>query len=343
MNSKRTGFTLSEVLIALVIMGFITSVAIPVIQTQKTAYTSLAYYAHENLKNITSEIINAETQGNVSEDKAMTKVTGGPSDFEERLIKNDYELSDNGTSLCDYMNDIMNTQGSFNCNTGKNQFTYRDALEYRLKVPSTPNITTTNGQKYYIGFSQPGEINDVLLPDGTTESVQGYGYRIVLVDLNGEALPNSIEKKKDSSLPPDIIAFAILDSGEVLPVGTAANNTSVKGKHYDYLTSKIHGYTYTASKAALKGSIPEFCTNTKSGTPRCSYSKQAVKNNTSSGIKFTYRQAYCSVNHAGSEVKLKDYCNGIVANPLCPPSGDGNAYDTCKQEVIKPMFRFNFR
>lgn len=352
-NKKRTGFTLAEILMALVIMGFIAGAAVPVIQAQKSAYTSLAYYAYENLKSVTGDIMLSEQQGNIIDTEAMTKIVTGPSGFEERILKTDVELAANNAtflerkSFCEYMVSLMNTQGQPQCNTGINQFTYEQARTYTLPIPTQANIVTTNGQKYYIGAwqQQPNEWVEV---DGNWEEQTNYGYRIILVDLNGEGKPNII-KKDGGSLPPDIISFAVLDTGEVLPIGTAANDTTIGKKHYRYLTSKVNGFTYSRSKNSHNPNlIPEFCTNTGGFGTRCSYSKEGVMNTksdgTNNGINFTFRQAFCNVNHAGSEIKLKNYCDDIIPNPKCPPSSNpAEAYDVCKQEIIKPMFRFNFR
>lgn len=348
-NKKKAGFTLAEILMALVIMGFIAGAAIPVIQTQKSAYTSLAYYAYENLKSVTGDIMLSEQQGNIIDTEAMTKIVTGPSGFEERILKTDGELAENNDtfperqSFCEYMVSLMNTQGLPQCTTRENRFTYEQARTYTLPIPTQANIVTTNGQKYYIGAwqEQPNEWVEV---DGNWEKQTNYGYRIILVDLNGEGKPNII-KKDGKSLPPDIVSFAVLDTGEVLPVGTAANDTTIGRKHYSYLTSKINGFTYSRSKNSHNENlIPEFCTNTGTANTRCSYSKEGVLNQTRGGIKFTFRQAYCSVNHSDNELKLKDYCRDIIPNPKCPPTSDpANAYDVCKQEVIKPMFRFNFK
>ena len=100
MNKKRIGFTLVEIIIALVIMGFIATIGFQVMQIQKTSYTSLAYYAYKNIKNVASEIMLTEMQGKVAEGEQMTtydsrKEGTEDSGIYERKFKNDKYLEEN--------------------------------------------------------------------------------------------------------------------------------------------------------------------------------------------------------------------------------------------------------
>lgn len=355
MNKKRTGFTLPEILMTLVIAGFLAVLTVQAINVNRTAYTSLTYYAFNNLKSAVGELIIPETQGeNVNEATGVGDYTemcltvkdaaekgetpNCAFEFEERIIRDDI-------NLCEGMSDIMNTQGNVSCT---NRASISLANLDNNPLPSTdlgnPDFRTTNGQKYYFWGRTAGEPNN-----------GKYGYRIVAIDVNGDGAPNSPEA--EGSLPPDIIAFAVLDSGEILPVGIAANNCKLingvcdinkntEGKTYNYLTSKINAFRF---KEPNGSDIPAFCE--KTGT--CDYDKVYLTNETTKKVGFSFRQAYCGARITDDDVTLDSYCSPVEDFPRhkqCPPYDSEDPkipqeqyqFDTCKQEIIKPMFRFNF-
>lgn len=332
MNKKRTGFTLPEILMTLVIAGFLAVLTVQAINVNRTAYTSLTYYAFNNLKSAVGELIIPETQGeNIQNEETgegeyteiCTEDETCAFEFEERIIKTT-------ANLCDAMEGIMNTQGENSCrNRGNILLQNLD----NNPLPSAenlgdPDFRTTNGQKYYFWGRTAGEPNN-----------GKYGYRIVAIDVNGEGAPNSPEA--EGSLPPDIIAFAVLDSGEILPVGVSANNFILGNKTYNYLTSKINAFRFKNPDNS-ETNTPAFCE--KTGT--CDYDKVYLTNGTTKKVGSSFRQAYCGARITDDDVTLDSYCDGIGRHPNCPPYAEGygeeNRYDTCKQEIIKPMFRFNF-
>lgn len=323
MNKKKIGFTLPEILMTLVLAGFIAIVSVQAINANRTAYTSLAYYAFNNLKSAVGELIIPESQGE-SESEKYTHVVKGPYNFEERLLVSDSKI------FCEGMDEIMNTQGSRNCSNLYN-FAAKSINDNSFLIngeEKVANFITTNGQKYYIGTHIEGDpfLNKIPPKNGT------YGYRVIAIDINGEAKPNSSSEK--GALPPDIISFAILDSGEILPLGAAADNYELNGKTYNYLTSKINAFNFKNPDSSANNT-PAFCS--KTGT--CDYDKLYLKNPNNNKVGFSFRQAYCGARISEDNV-LKDYCPVGSIHSACPPLD--STYDVCKQEVIKPMFRFNF-
>ena len=331
MNKKRTGFTLPEILMTLVIAGFLALLTVQAINVNRTAYTSLTYYAFNNLKSAVGELIIPETQGeNIKNEETgegeyteiCTKDVNCAFEFEERIIKPT-------ANLCDAMEGIMNTQGGKSCgNRGNIQLQNLD----NNPLPSAenlgdPDFRTTNGQKYYFWGRTAGEPNN-----------GKYGYRIVAIDVNGDGAPNSPEA--EGSLPPDIIAFAVLDSGEILPVGVAANNFTLGNKTYNYLTSKINAFRFKNPDNS-ETNTPSFCEKTKT----CDYDKLYLPNESTGKVGSSFRQAYCGARITDDDVTLAAYCNNISRHSGCPPYAEGaggEQYEVCKQEIIKPMFRFNF-
>ena len=232
----------------------------------------------------------------------------------------------------------MNTQGPIDC-TNIHNFAATNINDNNfLTNGEEPNFTTTNGQKYYIGQWNSGEA----FATGNPPRIGTYGYRVIAIDINGDGAPNSSQAQ--GSLPPDIISFAILDSGEILPLGAAANNCRIEngvcatntngaGKIYNYLTSRVNAFKFQGT--LNQNNTPEFCE--KTGT--CNYEKVYLANPNTGKIGFSFREAYCGARISEDNV-LADYCPTGSLHSNCPPTS--SAYDLCKQEVIKPMFRFNF-
>ena len=334
MNKKRTGFTLPEILMTLVIAGFLAVLTVQAINVNRTAYTSLTYYAFNNLKSAVGELIIPETQGeNVNEatgegiyTEICTKDVNCAFEFEERIIKTEPDPTAN---LCTGMADIMNTQGAVSCRDRGN-ITLQNLDNNPLPSAENlgdPDFRTTNGQKYYFWGRTAGEPNN-----------GKYGYRIVAIDVNGDGAPNSPEA--EGSLPPDIIAFAVLDSGEILPVGVAANNFTLGNKTYNYLTSKINAFRFKNPDNS-ETNTPSFCEKTET----CDYDKLYLPNQSTGKVGSSFRQAYCGARITDDDVTLASYCTDIDRHSMCPPYDStytGDRYEVCKQEIIKPMFRFNF-
>ena len=51
MKKYKFGFTLSEVLIAMAVIGVVLALSVNAIKTARASYTALAYFAHKNITN----------------------------------------------------------------------------------------------------------------------------------------------------------------------------------------------------------------------------------------------------------------------------------------------------
>lgn len=350
MKRNKKGFTLGEVLISVAVVGIIMAISVPTTKIVKTSYTSLCYFAFNNVQNIVRELFAGETtmdatsavmlcKKNVvvnSNNIGATTYVLKPDNIDKpTTIPNCSALTnDKGiNSVCKQMAGMLNTSGKIRCNDNdlysvslaSNDEPYISNLN-----PLNPNFITTNGHRYYLtGRNFHNKVS--------TE----FGYRLLAVDLNGKRPPNET-KTSSKRNPPDIVTFLIMDSGEVFPLGAAADNAQVSGgKTALYLNAKVKGYYFQYLDNRTNG-VPEECTlKTSSGNKQlCNYAVVHAQN--SQGLSFfSYREAYCNTLGNGETPAYINYCTGITKNPKCPPSTDPKKFDLCRVENVKPSFRYS--
>ena len=206
-----------------------------------------------------------------------------------------------------------------------------------------PNFTLTNGMRVYVSKWTYDSLN--VSPD--------YGFRLIGVDLNGKGSPN--KSYDGSGVPSDLVTFLVLDNGEVYPLGLAADNlVDKKGRNIQYINAKVKGYQFNDKKADgtrwTRSTTPSECTTSSLAQKyKCNLGVVSLKNPNKvvSGQQlssFTYRQALCT---AKENVTYENYCKNTEALTMaqdvnCPPSTEDGAYDSCRVETIKPVFRYNF-
>ena len=145
-------------------------------------------------------------------------------------------------------------------------------------------------------------------------------YWVIAVDLNGsDGKPNRTTTSNTDSLPPDIVMFAVLKTGEVLPVGVAADTITIGDKRYRYLNTALR-----AQRIDGEGSTQEQRGNV--------YFSDNKYNNTRP-VTMNFRNAYCSTADSPSSI-LTAYCNGLTRN--------NNSDYVLTVETIKPVFRYGF-
>ena len=213
MKKCKNGFTLAEVLICMVIIGFIVAMSIQTLKIIKTSYASLAYFEFNNIKQMAGELI----AGNSPADDKKPSI-----EFKEDLMQ--YIITTDDKFFCDSIFSLVNASGKNNCGNFADTDTDPDSGHPIIKADGmAPAFIATNGHRYFISKRQ------------TNSNVSNlYGYRIIGVDLNGPQKPN-ISAKSGSKIP-DIVSFLILDNGEVYPVGVAANNIDMgEGRWVIYL------------------------------------------------------------------------------------------------------------
>ena len=334
MKKYKKGFTLAEVLICLLIVGFIIALSIHTIRIVKASYSALTYFEFNTIKQIAGELIAGKAPNDNANNSVQTTV------FRSDIMQ--YVITDDNKLFCEAIYKLVNSSGSINCTNfaavGSDP-TIHDPI---IQIPAagiTPNIQLSNGHQYYISqHVAAGNISEK------------YGYRIISVDLNGTRTPNYSYQAGNNI--PDIVSFVILDNGEVFPVGIAANNIKIgdEGRAIIYLNAKVNGYYFSDIKRdsdVAKASVPPECTlKTKDGNKQlCNYAVVGIpKGEQANGLAvYSYREAYCTALGKNKKSSYKDYCDGLnLGNSNCPPSTSSKKFDLCTAETVKPMCRYNF-
>ena len=377
MKSNKKGFTLSEILVALAVIGVIMALSVQTLKVVRASYSSLTYFAYKNVKNIIQEASSGthSTDGEYSITTTLcrqqgqgkvTAILNPDKDLPVNLIQPSCDsrqmYGNNKANFCLFVTSIINMAGEARCN-------YADLYDVEINPTNNepfiatnkagdfnneiPTFTTTNGQKYYL--SKHTHNNNVSLQ---------YGFRLLAIDLNGKSNPN-ISDVQPSIKVPDIVTFLILDNGEIYPLGVAADNIEMSdGRIVQYINAKIKGYYYDGAyyDGAVKNldrersNIPEACFATVSSGQEaqnqlCNFATVHLKNpnrGDGSSTFFSYRQAYCGA--LGNNMPTyTDYCNGISKTAhgddgqLCPPSNSPKQFDLCTLETIKPAFRYEMK
>ncbi|MBQ4123304.1 prepilin-type N-terminal cleavage/methylation domain-containing protein [bacterium] len=366
MKKNKLGFTLTEVLLVLVVTGVILAISVNALKSIKMSYTPLSYYANKNVELITRTLF----LGDYSSDNTVTCRTNTGSIV--TILKPDGVGNVNGTPLCSSLYSASSSGGAGNkiCNTmlgfvniagAKNcDDLYSVAFDAAhnnepyisdISDSKRPTFTATNGQRYYLSSST-----------FSSNVSSDIGFRVLAVDLNGSRKPNTHSPEHKS--PPDIVSFLIMDNGDVYPLGVLADNLSVELNaeqvmNVRYLASSIKGY-------CRRGISRDDCAGVISDT---AYVPVECKDSSNPDISkcgfidkstslISYRQAKCATSglaNTNTKISYPNYCQPVIdacildnsheyCNYLfrCPPSPYSARYDACKTENVKPIFRFNF-
>lgn len=351
MKNKKFGFTLSEVLVSVAIIGVIMAISVNSIKIVKASYTSLTYFAFKNVQNMVGIVNSGDSPYGKLKDKDDTELPSMIAQCKNskgqvvQILKSDSEYegygikscssraADSGEEknlFCKSLIAISNTSGKTNCeNLASVEMKGTEPVISNIDY-SKPNFVTTNGQRFYISkwMSNASVSSD-------------YGFRLIAVDLNGTSRPNKMEPD-GTGTPPDIVTFMVLDNGEVLPLGIAADNINLpNGRVIMYLNSKVKGYYYTYDPNRTINVASE-CTKKINGNTQktCNYAIVPLQNEDGTSF-FSYREAYCKATGDRS-IAYENYCKDITPSTLCPPSNSSQVFDLCLTTNIKPMFRYNF-
>ena len=370
MKIDKKGFTLSEVLVAIAIIGVVMALSAQSLKVLRASYSSLTYFALKNVKNIVQEASNGSdtmdgeflnTTTFCRQNGKITAILNPDKDIPINSIQESCDArrmyGPDNAHFCRYVASIMNLADEPNCN-------YNDLFDVSISKTNEPfiiteeigkftnerpTLITTNGQRYYLSKHT---FNDVISSH--------YGFRLLAVDLNGKSKPN-ISDVAHSNKVPDIVTFLILDNGEIFPIGVAADNIELTdGRIVQYINAKIKGYYYDGAYydgevkeiQRERGDIPEACYATirnadESKNQLCNFATVYLKNanrGDGSGTFFSYRQAYCGALGDNSPTYI-DYCAGVrrPSPQLCPPSNSPQKFDLCSLETVKPAFRYEMR
>lgn len=368
MKQNKSGFTLTEVLMVLVIVGVILALAVHTFNALRASYTSLSYFTVNNVELMVRTLFleryakgntmlckrNDGTVASVLKPDGIGDVTNLPLCSSIHTGGAGASAS-GGNSVCYSLVDINNVSGGTDCehlftvnyDSENNNEPYLDGIT----EDKGATFRTTNGQRYYLSQS-------TYSPLISSE----FGFRVLAVDLNGSKRPNTYDDSRP--MPPDVVNFLIMDNGDVYPLGVLADNiatkvnNSNKVKRTRYIVSSVKGYCRRGSdrsdcESVITSSayVPDKCKIPgKPNLSKCGFVDRSMS-------VMTYRQAYCAtlgLNSDSGKLSYNNYCAPVVAACSadssheyckymfrCPPSGYSGRYDSCKLENVKPIFRFN--
>ena len=273
---------------------------------------------YENRKNIPSCSARSTTDSSTNEDSIFCLSIASIANI-------------NGKPKCKTSTDLFNVNTS-----GAEPYIDNLPLGKREELGNTQNFTTSNGQRFYI--SKWAKSNTVS---------SDYGFRLVTIDLNGKSNPN--KDVASGTTAPDYVTFLVLDTGEVFPLGVAADNLQRGDRTVVYLNSRVKGYYFNADNPDGRKNIPSDCYIKKNGEviqQTCNFAVVPVERAISLEKKInfmSYREAYC-LSHDHNAMDYVGYCpSGYSKSQYCPPSSNAQRFDACRVENVRPAFRYNLK
>ena len=196
---KKTGFTLSELMIAMVVLGILLAIIIPTIVNtrpdENKMLTKKAYYVVEQVVNA---LINDER---LYPHKSMNcpQVTGGDTCY--------YGFDD--TSSVTYEGTTY---------TGKSKFPLLFAAQVNAKSSSCDDtackVVTSDGVSYDFSYSDATYGSGPYASVWTASTAPSSNKRLILVDVNGDASPNCLETTSGCSYP-DQFRIVVQSNGKM--------------------------------------------------------------------------------------------------------------------------------
>ena len=296
----KFAFTLAELMIFFVITATLLSLMFAAIKPQKALEDKNVKYKYATVY----DALNLASYDLIVKDKT--------NPFLLNNTKDAYK------SLCKGLADYINTEND-NCNISpiSQNVAYMKNANFDFRT-LTPNLTALNGMKIYI--------SELITDDKQPKNEKSYydesnpdftlKFFMVYVDLNGNDYPqraHSIvpQPKKNH---PDVFAFAVIPTGEAIPIGIAEYNVK-------YLATRIsyheNGGIYYSPFYSLHQAKHAAWNWYSSGASNVEFKEK---------ISFTYNDYSETYNTA-----IFSKCN--------PPTGTAlTSYDLCSITVDTPNF-----
>lgn len=232
----KKGFTLAEILITLAIVGILASLTIPTLvsSNQKKVWANSLAKAVNTISNSLSLMISKDGSYGLTDSSLWKDVING-TDLKDALVEHLGKT-------------MVITDGSYN------------VVPKTLYGEEKPGLLSD-----YVRLTTKGNITYFLLIGKDAEVIHNFNYNEwvadVIIDVNGEEIPNTIGK--------DIFGFLITDEGRLIPYGepglgrpseaikiTSAGNTSRYMSNWEYFcpdSSKRYDGFPCAAKVVAEG------------------------------------------------------------------------------------------
>ncbi len=277
MKKHKKAYTLAEILLITILAAFLVVYGTQTLLYTQHNYRHLYYSAFSNLKHAVGEMIAKSPDGKLS---AATLCTGLLDSFNVM----------NGATTCTYT------------------YAFSPSRTFSATSPNlnNPPFTLMNGQRLYVG--------NTFYPVGP-ENYFDVPATMVAVDLNGTAKPNILDSKSYTSKEtPDVVAFAVLENGIVLPMSPMADRQ-------DYISADVQQCSSetgcdpdtTKNIIAKRVSVREALSISNSFPPKGAASTLGVQYNTDN--LYSFQKTY-AVNSICAPTNTTSYCKIIVPNML---------------------------
>lgn len=284
MKNYKHGFTMTEILISLVVIGVIIAVSVPAINRATSTYTSLTYQAYNNMQTIIKSMWEVNSESTIED-------LDGNEHGREDVIIDRCTLSDGSTWTLGILKpDILPPPPSSSSSSSSSSTTTPPTCNINISTPTNGNFNFCDRVASMANIIGQVNCQNLKRVSYTNNSVDGYevpyieglnteapnfvasngqrwyfservvnplvsndfGFRLIAIDLNGKRGPNvlsprnnELEDNNKKKLP-DIVTFLILDNGVIYPIGVAGNNKRLNGEtSVNYLNTRIKAYAYS--------------------------------------------------------------------------------------------------
>ena len=203
----KKGFTLSEILITIGIVGVVSAIVVPNISakiTRNTIGSSLARaveLTETGMANIIQTANDRTDEANISTLSALRRSDFGGNNNVLLVLQNNRDTL-LGDLTISYTNLQTATPPNGYDNRNGNVYQFKKVKSYLIYVPNAVNLTSFVDRN---GITRAVEPNEVI--------------RNVFLDANGADQPNELGK--------DIFLFGLTDSGHLVPAGSQAYNNNI--------------------------------------------------------------------------------------------------------------------
>lgn len=222
---KKNAFSMAEALLTLSVVGILILMSVYTAKRSTDEFGPLYYRVYEALE---------LAAYNIFADMHHVTARGFPT------VLNQGSAESANAGLCQRLIEFINVSETATCSSN----VVPDAAAAADFTNARVQFRGSNNQKFYFGAGAGGNayktfnvVDPDCTPVGAAACTKPVNWFIIYVDLNGDKGPNYVRPPKSgtkrSGTPADIVAFAMTDKGEVVPLGEPLVNK-------DYMTAKVY-------------------------------------------------------------------------------------------------------